>query len=185
MKNEKLAAWRIPLLVFAFICVGILAFALVQGWAKGQLPESDIIDISLAQQMPQKSKRAALRTQTDEPYHYDFFTLLEQPVPDRVLPEFESDKKNPAIRAKQRNCMHKLCGKFAIQVASFKSAADAQTLVRQLNVQGYHAVVFHDSVNGQNWYRVRTEAGSKREQAETQLAIIQKKTGIKGSVVTL
>lgn len=184
MKTGKLAAWRIPLFVLAFVCIGILCFALVQGWAKGKLPETDIIDISIAQQMPQKSKRDALRTQVDEPYHYDFFTLLEQPVPDRVLPEFETEK-NPSIRAKQRNCMHKICGKFAIQVSSFKNASDAQTLVRQLNVQGYHAVVFHDAVNGQEWYRVRVEGGSKREQAETHLANIQKKTGMKGFVVAL
>lgn len=184
MNTNKLKAWRIPLIVFTFVCIGIMTFGIVQFWAKGHIPESDILDISIAQTIKNDSPRAALKNQADEPYHYDFFTLLEQPVPDRALPELELEQ-NPAIKAKARHSLNKLSGKFAIQVSSFKNAADAQTLVRQLNVQGYHAVVTTDNADGQGWYRVRVDGGVKREQAETLQANIQKKTGLKGFVVSL
>ena len=185
MKSGKLKAWRIPLIVFFLVCAGIVLFGVVHFWAKGQLPETEILDLSLAQSIHNDSThRPTLHTQTDEPYHYDFFTLLEQPVPVRDLPEMELEQ-NPALRAKQRHSLNKLSGKFAIQVSSFKTASDAQTLVRQLNVQGYHAVVMTETVNGQGWYRVRIDGGAKREQAETLQANIQKKTGLKGFVVSL
>ncbi|MBQ9817116.1 MAG: SPOR domain-containing protein [Proteobacteria bacterium] len=184
MMAGKLSSWRIPLVVFAFVCVGILTFGAVQFWAKGRLPDSEVLDLSFAQTIQKDTHRAALQPQIDEPYHYDFFTLLEQPVPDRALPEFEMEQ-NPAIRAKARHSLNKLSGKYAIQVSSFKSASDAQTLVRQLNVQGYHAVVVSETVNGQGWYRVRVDGGAKREVAENLQATIQKKTGLKGFVVTL
>ncbi len=184
MKIDKIKAWRIPLIVFAFVCIGILTFGVVQFWAKGHIPESDILDLSIAQSIQNDSPRATLKQQVDEPYHYDFFTLLEQPVPDRALPELELEQ-NPAIKAKARHSLNKLSGKFAIQVSSFKNASDAQTLVRQLNVQGYHAVVTSDSADGQGWYRVRVDGGAKREQAESLQANIEKKTGLKGFVVSL
>ena len=185
MKTNKLRAWRIPLCVFFLVCIGIATFCLVQFWAKGGLPESGILDLSLAQSIHDDStRRPTLHTQIDEPYHYDFFTLLEQPVPVRALPDMELEQ-NPALRAKQHHTLNKLSGKFAIQVSSFKNASDAQTLVRQLNVQGYHAVVMTETVNGQGWYRVRIDGGAKREQAESLQANIQKKTGLKGFVVSL
>ena len=184
MNTNKLKSWRIPLIVFAFVCIGILAFGIVQFWAKGHIPESDILDLSIAQTIQNNGPRAALKQQVDEPYHYDFFTLLEQPVPDRALPEMELEQ-NPAIKAKARHSLNKLSGKFAIQVSSFQNASDAQTLVRQLNVQGYHAVVTTDSAEGHSWYRVRVDGGSKRELAESLQANIQKKTGLKGFVVSL
>ena len=176
--------WRIPLAIFAVICLGILAFTCVQIWTKGRLPETDILDIQLAREMQADSQRVALQPQEDEPYHYDFFTLLEQPVPDRPLTQVNL-AENPALRAKATGNIRKLNGKFAVQVSSFKNAADAQTLVRQLNVQGYHAIVVSETVNGQGWYRVRVDGGAKREQAETLQANIQRKTGLKGFVVTL
>lgn len=185
MKFDKIRAWRIPLIVFFLVCAGIVAIGVVQFWAKGRLPEPGILDLTLAQSIRDDStRRPTLHTQMDEPYHYDFFTLLEQPVPVRALPQMELEQ-NPALKAKQRHSMNKLNGKFAIQVSSFKNASDAQTLVRQLNVQGYHAVVMTETVNGQGWYRVRIDGGVKREQAESLQANIQKKTGLKGFVVSL
>lgn len=184
MHHGKFRAWRIPLIVFAFVCIGIITFGVVQFWSKGHIPEAGIIDLSLAQTIQQDRKRAALKPQIDEPYHYDFFTLLEQPVPERELTELELEQ-NPAIKAKARHSLNKISGKYAVQISSFKTASDAQTLVRQLNVQGYHAVIMTDSVDGQGWYRVRVDGGSKKEQAESLQANIAKKTGLKGFVVTL
>ena len=184
MRSDKMGKWRLPLAILALICFGILAFACVQIWTKGRLPETDILDIQLAREMRADSHRATLQPQEDEPYHYDFFTLLEQPVPDRPLTKMAL-AENPVLKAKANGSVNKLNGKFAVQVSSFRNAADAQALVRQLNVQGYHAVVVSESVNGQGWYRVRVDGGAKREQAESLQANIQRKTGLKGFVVSL
>lgn len=182
MKFEKIRAWRLPLIVLVVVVVGIVSFLGVHFWSKGHLSEPDILDLSIAQTIQDNTNRhVSLQSQIDEPYHYDFFTLLEQPVPDRPLPELELEQ-NPAMKAKMRHSLNKLTGKFAIQVSSSRSATDAQTLVRELNAQGYHAVVISDA-NG--WYRVRIDGGSKRETAETLQAAIQKKTGLKGVVVGL
>ncbi|MBR4984571.1 MAG: SPOR domain-containing protein [Proteobacteria bacterium] len=181
MKLEKIRAWRLPLIVFVVVVVGIASFLCVHFWSKGHLSEPDILDLSIAQTISETNRHASLQSQIDEPYHYDFFTLLEQPVPDRPLPDFEAEE-NPAIKAKMRHSLNKLTGKFAIQVFSSQSAHKAQTTVRELNALGYHAVVISDA-NG--WYRVRVDGGVKREQAETLLATIQKKTGLKGVVVAL
>ena len=180
----KLGSWRMPLVVLVFVSLGVVGFLFFQSWARGQLAEPEILDLSLVRDMQMKSHRAFLQTQEDEPYHYDFFTLLEQPVPVRALPELNMEQ-NPALIAKNKHLSNKLTGKFAVQVSSFKNAADAQTLVRQLNVQGYHAIVVNETVKGQGWYRVRIDGGSKREAAETLQANIEKKTGMKGFVVTL
>ncbi|MBQ9394533.1 MAG: SPOR domain-containing protein [Proteobacteria bacterium] len=184
MQHGKFRAWRIPLIVFAFVCIGIISFGVIQFWSKGHIPETDVIDLSLTQTIQQNNHRATLKPQIEEPYHYDFFTLLEQPVPERELTELDLEQ-NPAIKAKARHSLNKISGKYAIQVSSYKNASDAQTLVRQLNVEGYHAVIMTDSVDGQNWYRVRVDGGSKKEQAETLQANIAKKTGMKGLVVAL
>ena len=184
MQHGKFRAWRIPLIVFAFVCFGIITFGVIQFWSKGHIPEADVIDLSLTQTIQQDRKRAALKPQIDEPYHYEFFTLLEQPVPERELTELDLEQ-NPAIKAKARHSLNKISGKYAIQISSYKNSSDAQTLVRQLNVQGYHAVVTTDNVGGQSWYRVRVDGGSKKEQAETLQANIAKKTGLKGFVVAL
>ena len=186
MKKSALHAWRVPLFVLTLVCVGIVGLLVYQSWSKGRIDESEILDLSLVKPIEISSHRTALQTQ-DEPYHYDFFALLEQPVPVRTLPNIELPE-NPAIAAKAKRGaanMNKLSGKFAIQVSSLKNAADAQTLVRQLNVQGFHAVIVNETANGQTWYRVRIDGGAKREQAETLQAQIQKKTGLKGFVVTL
>ena len=185
-KNNALHSWRIPLFVLALVCMGVVGFVVYHSWTKGQLDDSEILDLSLVKPVEMSSHRNALQSQ-EEPYHYDFFTLLEEPVPVRTLPTIELPE-NPAIAAKARRGtanMNKLTGKFAVQVSSFRNATDAQTLVRQLNVQGYHAVVVSETVNGQGWYRVRVDGGAKREVAENLQATIQKKTGLKGFVVTL
>lgn len=181
MKFEKIRAWRLPLIVLAVVILGIASFLCVHFWSKGHLSEPDILDLSIAQELQNNNRHVSLQSQIDEPYHYDFFTLLEQPVPNRPLPDFEMEE-NPALKAKMRHSLNKLTGKFAIQVSSSRSATDAQTLVRELNAQGYHAVVISDA-NG--WYRVRVDGGAKREQAEIMQAAIQKKTGLKGFVVAL
>ncbi len=82
----KLGSWRMPLIVLVFVCLGVVGFLFFQSWARGQLSEPEILDLSLVRDMQMKSDRFYLQPQTDEPYHYDFFTLLEQPVPVRALP---------------------------------------------------------------------------------------------------
>lgn len=176
-------SWRLPLYVFGIVCFGIAAFIFVQSWFKGRLPEAAILDINLMQEV-NAQPRAALSPISDESYHYDFFSLLDQPVPERTVAEI-SLPENPAIKAKARRSLNRLTGKYAIQVASMKNAASAQNLVRELNAQGYHAVVFDDAVNGSTLYRVRIDGGVKKEQAELLQAAIQKRTGLKGSLVSL
>ena len=185
-KNNTLHSWRIPLFVLALVCIGVIGFVVYHSWTKGQLDDSEILDLSLVKPVEMSSHRNALQPQ-EAPYHYDFFTLLEEPVPVRTLPTIDLPE-NPAIAAKARRGaanMNKLTGKFAVQVSSFRNATEAQTLVRQLNVQGYHAVIVNDKANGQNVYRVCIDGGSKREQAESLQAQVLKKTGLKGSVVSL
>ena len=184
MKSDILRAWRLPLVIFTLICIAVIGFTGYQVWTKGRLPDPELLDLQFARDIQENTHRTALQPQIDEPYHYDFFTLLEQPVPDRALPDLEL-AQNPALRAKARGGINRLSGKFAIQVSSFKNAGDAQTLVHQLNVQGYHAIVVAESVNGQGWYRVRVDGGAKREQAENLQANIEKRTGLKGFVVAL
>ena len=181
---SRLQSWRLPLVVLVFVCLGVIGFFVFQSWARGQLAEPEILDLSVVRDMQMKSHRVSLQSQEDEPYHYDFFTLLEQPVPVRALPKLDLEQ-NPALIAKNKHNGNRLTGKFAVQVSSFKNAGDAQTLVRQLNAQGYHAVIVNETVKGQGWYRVRIDGGSKRESAESLQANIEKKTGMKGFVVTL
>ena len=183
MGNKK-STFRLILTVSVLAICGVVAFVIVQSWMKGRISEPELFDLSAIQSNIHDNQRRALKPIADEPYHYDFFTLLDQPIADRDIPEIDLGQ-NPALKARQRHALDRLSGKFAIQVASLQSANDAQTLVRQLNVQGYHAVIFNDSVNGATWYRVRIDGGISREQAETLQATIEKKTGLKGFVVSL
>ncbi len=180
MKRENLKSWRVPIIVITLVCLGIGAFILVQCWNRGRLPNSEVLDLSIAQTIQENTHRGSLSPQVEETYHYEFFELLEQPVPDRALPELEM-KQNPAITAKYRQGLNRLAGKFAIQLAVFKSSSDAQSLVRDLNVTGYHAIVIDTGGN----YVVRVEAGSKRETAESVLLAVEKSTGYHGAVVSL
>lgn len=183
MGNKK-STWRLIFIVFGLACFCVAGFVFIQSWSKGRIAEPELFDLSVIQSNMNRHQQRTLKPVTDEPYHYDFFTLLDRPIADREIPEIDLGQ-NPALKAKQRHALDKLSGKFAIQVASLQSANDAQTLVRQLNVQGYHAVIVNDSVNGTNWFRVRIDGGIRREQAETLQANIEKKTGLKGFVVTL
>ena len=187
MKEKNgLQSWRIPLFAFSLVIIGLAGFGVYHSWSKGRLDESEIIDLSLVKPVEMSAHRTALQVE-EQPYHYEFFALLDEPVPMRTLPEIDLPE-NPAIAAKAKRGaanMNKLTGKFAVQVSSYKNASEAQTLVRQLNVQGYHAVIVNEKANGQNWYRVRIDGGSKREQAESLQAQVQKKTGMKGLVVAL
>lgn len=183
MGNKK-STWRLILCIFLLACCSVVAFVFVQSWMKGRLHEPDLFDISALQKNVQHPQRLALKPQSDEPYHYDFFTLLDQPVPDRAIPEIDLGQ-NPALKAKQRHALNKISGKFAVQVASLQNAGDAQTLVRQLNVQGYHAVIVNETNDGSSLYKVRIDGGLKRETADNLQATIQQKTGLKGFVVSL
>ena len=178
----KKASWRLPVCVFLIVFTAILGFVFVQSWIKGRIPEPALLDMQLAQHT--KHARASLHPQSDEPYHYDFFALLDKPVTDHHIPDFEL-AQNPAIKAKARHALKKITGKFAVQVSSFKNASDAQTLARQLNAQGFYAVSVPENIKGETWYRVRIDGGAQREQAESLVAKVQKKTGIKGFVVSL
>ena len=182
MKSEKLNSWRVPFVIFAIVCVGIVAFVLIQSWSKGRISEPDILDLSLVQTIHDDTHHKSLVPQGDEPYHYEFFSLLDEPVPVRVLPELEA-KENPALKAKYRQGLNKLSGKYAIQLPSFRHASEALSVVRDLNVAGHHAIVVNESSNGP--YRVRVEGGVNRESAENVLLAVEKSTGLKGSVVGL
>ncbi len=183
MGNKK-SAWRLILTVFLLACCAVAAFVFIQSWIKGRISEPELFDLSAIQSNIGDSRPRTLKPISDEPYHYDFFTLLDQPIADREIPEIDLGQ-NPALKAKQRRALDRLSGKFAVQVASLQSAGDAQTLVRQLNVQGYHAVIVNDEADGVSRYRVRIDGGLKREQAESLQSAIEKKTGLKGFVVTL
>lgn len=184
MAKEKRASWQLPVIVLGCVCAAIAGFILVHSLVKGRFHESNILDLSLAREIQQPAHRGALHRQDETPYHYDFFALLDQPVPERAVPEFEL-AQNPAMKAKARHALNKITGKFAVQVSSFRSLGDAQSLARQLNAQGFYAVTMSETVKGETWYRVRVDGGAKREQAETLQANVQKKTGLKGFVVAL
>ena len=185
-KQGGLRSWLAPLFVLALVCVCMVGFVVYQSWSKGRLDDAEILDLSLVKPIEISSHHGSGNEQA-EAYHYDFFALLDQPVPVRPLPSIEL-AENPALAVKSKHGaanMNKLMGKFAVQVSSYTDASEAQMLVRQLNVQGYHAVIVNERSNGKIWYRVRIDGGSKREDAETIQAQVQRKTGLRGYVVSL
>ncbi|MCL2325065.1 MAG: SPOR domain-containing protein [Proteobacteria bacterium] len=186
----RMKAWgllRISLLIIGSVVAVAAVFAITQLFLKGHVANGQLsLDIEGAI-TPHKTKRRNHETGPAEPYHYDFFALLDQPAPMRTLPEV-STEQNPALAARAKGVRPgnlKLTGKYAVQVSSFQSAQEAQNLVRELQAQGYLAVIVNETVDGKGWYRVRIDGGKQRQQAEQLQATIQKKTGLKGFVVTL
>jgi len=186
MKENRWGVLRVFLVVIGVVILGSAVFAGTQFVLRGHVDDSIGIDLENALK-PQSLKDRTLRAETNEAYHYDFFTLLEQPVAVRNLEEADLSHSF-ALRAKSRGIKLndiKLSGKFAIQVSSFKNASDAQALVRDLIAQGYLAAVVNETVDGKGWYRVRIDGGKQREQAEQLQAAIARTTGLKGFIVTL
>lgn len=183
MKEGRWGILRVFMLVLGVIFVGMLIFAGSQFVLRGHVDQALTIDIEkrLHPETPD-GQRGMVRQA--EPYHYDFFTLLDQPVPERALPELDLPQ-NPALKTRVKVSELKLSGNFAIQVSSFSSSSDALALARELQSQGYLAVIVNDVVDGKGRYRVRIDGGKQRENAEQIQAALARKTGFKGMIVTL
>lgn len=183
------------LLKLFFLIVGIVMLSCVifiagnyiaRGHADETFASTDIENI--INNTAKKSAQLSMQLEVDAPYHYEFFSILDQPVAKKNLPEYQLEQ-NPAIALKYRRGIKvkdlKLYGNYAIQVASFTKASDAQDTVRTLQTQGYLAVIINDSANGKPIYRVRIDGGKQRESAEQLQAVIAKRTGMKGFVVAI
>lgn len=79
---------------------------------------------------------------------YDFFTVL--PEMEVVVPEQELSE-NPAPGTPNATGS----GRYVLQVASFRNAADAEQLKARLALLGNVAAVQVVTVNGETWHRVR------------------------------
>ena len=183
MKESRWGILRVFCLVLGVILVGMLIFAGSQFVLRGHVDEALAIDLE-KHLYPETQTGRQLSNQQAEPYHYDFFTLLDQPVPERALPELDLPQ-NPALRTRVKVSELKLSGNYAIQVSSFTSSSDALALARELQSQGYLAVIVNDVVDGKGRYRVRIDGGKQRENAEQIQAALARKTGFKGMIVTL
>ena len=186
MKEGRWGVFRVFLVVISVVLIGSAIFAGSQFVLRGHADDTIGLDLENALK-PQSLKDRTLRTETNEAYHYDFFTLLEQPVAVRNLEDADLTHSF-ALRAKSRGIKLndvKLSGKYAIQVSSFKNASGAQALVRDLIAQGYLAAVVNETVDGKGWYRVRIDGGKQREQAEELQGAIARTTGLKGFIVAL
>lgn len=183
MKEGRWGILRVFVLVFGVILLGMLIFAGSQFVLRGHVDQAFALDLE-KHLHPEMHATQHFSDRQAEPYHYDFFTLLDQPVPERALPELDLPQ-NPALKARVKVSEMKLSGNYAIQVSSFSSSSDAVALVRELQSQGYLAVIVNDVVDGKGRYRVRIDGGKQREHAEQIQAALARKTGFKGMIVTL
>ena len=189
MNSNRWGLFHIALLVFGAVLLASMAFGVSQFFIKGHVKQKLSLGVDIENVLNARSLKLALSHEnTDEPYHYDFFALLDQPVPIRTLPDIAL-AENPGLKTRgmpKRQPEQILKGKFAVQVSSFQNPKDAQTLAKELQTQGYTAVVVDESVEGKGkWFRVRIDGGLKRQHAEQMQAKLEKNTGLKGFVVTL
>ena len=75
-------------------------------------------------------------------------------------------------------------GKYAIQLASYKSDADASSLVNKLRKNGYSAYFVKTDLKDKGiWYRVKAGGYSSKDDANKSIKIIEKDLKIKGLLV--
>lgn len=189
MKSNRWGLFHIALLVFGTVLVASMAFGVSQFFIKGHVKQKLVLGVDIQDVLNARSLKLSVTPENvDEPYHYDFFALLDQPVPVRTLPEIVLEE-NPGLKTRgmpKRQPEQVLKGNFAVQVSSFQNPKDAQALAKDLQSQGYTAVVVDESIEGKGkWFRVRIDGGKKRQHAEQMQAKLEKNTGLKGFVVTL
>ncbi len=98
----------------------------------------------------------------------------------RVRVQGELPKKEPATASGPKTAiipkMPRSPGKpYTIQVAAFKAAADADTLVARLKQRGFTAYRKFDKVQGKGiWYRVRVGEFKNRAEAKNTIAKLKK-----------
>jgi len=116
-------------------------------WLAGLLPgggdESGMAGPSGQDEPPIAEEVAAERDR-----QYDFFTVL--PEMEVVVPEEEIEQ-----RARERDAEAVSRGPYLLQVGSFRSAEDAESLRARVTLLGLDATVQTVSVDESTWHRVR------------------------------
>lgn len=189
MNSNRWGLFRIALLIFGTVLLASIVFTASQLYIKGHVKQKLSLDVDIENVLNARSLKLTMpHENVDTAYHYDFFSLLDQPVPVRTLPDIVLEE-NPGLKTRgmpQRKAKQELKGKFAVQVSSFQNPTDAYALAKNLQRQGYAAVVVDESIKDKGtWFRVRIDGGKERQHAEHMQAKLEKNTGLKGFVVTL
>lgn len=132
--------WWVWLLTGILIGLGLSAIVMMKGWAP-----------KLRNEGPTPTPPAATETKPaaePEKPKYGFYEVL--PEMDQVVPEAEVKQANQqptqTLDANQR---------YVLQAASFRNAADAESLKAKLALLGLRANVQTVAINGQDYFRVR------------------------------
>ena len=105
------------------------------------------LDRQIVEASKANAKKSETTTNKPKP-KIDFYTVLEDRVMDIPVPKGDvNGLQNPSINKLSAT-------KFLLQVGSFKSASDADSLKAQLAFLGLEAKVNAANVNGSNWHRV-------------------------------
>lgn len=132
--------WWVWLLTGILIGLGLSAVVMMKGWAP-----------KLRNEVPTPTPPGATETKPaaePEKPKYGFYEVL--PEMDQVVPEAEVKQANqqptPTLDPNQR---------YMLQAASFRNAADAESLKAKLALLGLRASVQTVAINGQDYFRVR------------------------------
>lgn len=126
---------------------------------------------------PASSPSALVNVNEKENVDYQFYSMLQEappaPVNAKTRPEDTAAVPSPAAPPKPRvtaitpitaitptkavtPIKAQPSGRFFLQIASFKTAMDAQRLYQQLQRKGLEARVIHVTLHGNPWYRLVT-----------------------------
>jgi cell division protein FtsN len=132
------------LLSFSAGVVCGLALATV-AWLGGYLPRGDATSPGLPDGHDEPP--IAQSSEGSRSRQYDFFTVLpeiEVVVPQREIEERAREREDSASS-----------GPYMLQVGSFRSSSDAESLRAQLTLLGLDASIQSVTVNDSTWHRVR------------------------------
>lgn len=133
--------WVTTLLVF-FAFIGFIYYVSTQPADEG----FDIVKQQAKQSLHKLNKKSqnANAKLKDKANRYDFYKLLEKQSVDV--------KNNKHYKSTPKSS--KLPYQYQLQVASFRSQADADKLRAELILEGMHAYATVKEVKGNKWYRV-------------------------------
>ncbi len=130
--------------------MGLVAGAVVGAMAWAFTHQGQHIPVPLDAPKPEAHKPppADVQAEGSGPQHYDFYSML--PNFEVVVPEKERDVKRDLPTAKIEKP-----GTYVLQAGSYRNAADADRVSRQLTLQGIDAKVQRVALDADVWFRVR------------------------------
>ncbi len=130
-----------------FACLKYSPAPRQQGWVGSRPPLSATEPVRSAEKKPLKT--------TLKPPRFDFYNILQDQ--EVLVPEEELQTAPKAVQKspKPRPESQSSGRRYLVQVSSFRSHRDAETLKARLGLLGLRARVSKASIKGSTWYRVQ------------------------------